>query len=196
MHLFAWRWTFALACLVWLGGTALGYSIMASAGEFSPLEAETVDASEAEKTAAGEEMTSWRLFAFILGRNGMVYCWLLTGLLCGGVSTFLVLAGNGLVLGQAIGAATASGMPPGAVVDLLLTHGVLEVGAFCVAGAVGFQGLWLLLHWSKTGRQAVRQLRLGWVFAFGAVALTVAAGVEAFVTADLAARVAPAGGAT
>lgn len=194
MHLFAWRWTFALACLVWLGGTALGYSIMASAGEFSPLEAETADASAAEK--AGEEMKSWHLFAFILGRNGMVYCWLLTGLLCGGVSTFLVLAGNGLVLGQAIGAATASGMPPGAVVDLLLTHGVLEVGTFCVAGAVGFQGLWLLLHWAKSGRQAVRQLRLGWVFAFGAVALTAAAGVEAFVTADLAARVAPAGGAT
>lgn len=196
MHLFAWRWTFALACLVWLGGTALGYSIMASAGEFSPLEAETVDASEAEKASAGEEMTSWRLFAFILGRNGMVYCWLLTGLLCGGVSTFLVLAGNGLVLGQAIGAATASGMPASAVVDLLLTHGVLEVGAFCVAGAVGFQGLWLLLHWAKSGRQAVRQLRLGWVFAFGAVALTVAAGVEAFVTAELAAGVAPAGSST
>ena len=195
MHLFAWRWTFALACLVWLGGTALGYSIMASAGEFPPLEAETVDASE-EASEAGEEMKSWRLFAFILGRNGMVYCWLLTGLLCGGVSTFLVLAGNGLVLGQAIGAATASGMPASAVVDLLLTHGVLEVGTFCVAGAVGFQGLWLLLHWSRTGRQAVRQLRLGWVFAFGAVALTAAAGVEAFVTADLAARVAPAGGAT
>lgn len=195
MHLFAWRWTFALACLVWLGGTAAGYSVMASAGD-APRSAQAGAASAEGEAAAQPDMASWRLFAFILGRNAMVYCWLLTGLLCGGVSTFLVLAGNGLVLGQAIGAAEVAGMPAGALVDLLLTHGVLEVGAFCVAGAVGFQGLWLVLHWPRSGWPAVRQLRLGWVFGFGAVALTVAAGVEAFVTADLAASVASPGGAT
>ena len=199
MHLFAWRWTFALACLVWLGGTAAGYSAMASV-DASPFAAEAAAAAEEApkeaEMAAEAEMESWALFTFILGRNAMVYCWLLTGLLCGGVSTFLVLAGNGLMLGQAMGAATASGMPASALADLLLTHGVLEIGTFCVAGAVGFQGLWLLMHWSKSGWPAVRALRLGWVFAFGAVALTLAAGVEAFVTAELAAGVAAADGET
>lgn len=133
MHLFSWRWTFAIACLVWLGGTAAGYSAMASV-DGSPFAAEAADATEevpGEEEPSGEaEMESWALFTFILGRNAMVYCWLLTGLLCGGVSTFLVLAGNGLMLGQAMGAATASGMPGSALADLLLTHGVLEIGTF------------------------------------------------------------------
>ena len=81
----------------------------------------------------------------------------------------------------------ASGLPAGALADLLLTHGVLEIGALCIAGAVGFQGLWLALHWSRGGWSAVRALRLGWVLAFGLAALTVAAGVEAFVTTGLSA---------
>ena len=169
MQLFAWRSTFALALLVWLGGTALGYSAIAAASE--PPRAELGGLQrEARGSAAPAtpEREAWGLFAFVLTRNVTVYVWLLTGILCAGVSTFLVLAGNGLMLGQVVGAGVASGLPAGALADLLLTHGVLEVGALCIAGAVGFQGLWLALHWSRGGWSALRALRLGWVLAFGA----------------------------
>lgn len=188
MQLFAWRSTFALACLVWLAGTALGYSAMASAGKLPQAELKGLDRKTGEIAAsAPAERQAWDLFAFVLTRNLTVYLWLLTGILCAGVSTFLVLAGNGLMLGQVVGAGVASGLPAGALADLLLTHGVLEIGALCIAGAVGFQGLWLALHWSRGGWSAVRALRLGWVLAFGLAALTVAAGVEAFVTTGLSA---------
>ena len=197
MHLFDWRSTFALACLIWLGGTAAGYAVMASANTELPLleslpqgEASADDAAPPED-AGVDEQTPWQLFTFILGRNLTVYVWLLTGVLCAGVSTFFVLAGNGLALGHTIGSAMAAGLPASGLADLLLTHGVLEVGVLCVAGAVGFQGLSLVLHWSESGWQAVRQLQLGKVLGFGVVALTVAAGVEAFVTAELAAALAP-----
>lgn len=188
MQLFAWRSTFALACLVWLGGTALGYSVMASAGARAPTAAGAVQReARGSAAAAPADREAWGLFAFVLSRNLTVYVWLLTGILCAGVSTFLVLAGNGLMLGQVVGAGVASGLPAGALADLLLTHGVLEVGALCIAGAVGFQGLWLAQHWSRGGWSALRALRLGWVLAFGAAALAVAAGVEAFVTTELSA---------
>ena len=188
MQLFAWRSTFALACLVWLGGTALGYSAMASAGAVAPAAAGAVHReARGSGAAVPADREAWGLFAFVLGRNLTVYLWLLTGILCAGVSTFLVLAGNGLMLGQVVGAGVASGLPAAAMADLLLTHGVLEVGALCIAGAVGFQGLWLALHWSGGGWSALRALRLGWVLAFGAAALAVAAGVEAFVTTELSA---------
>lgn len=195
MHLFDWRSTFALACLIWLGGTAAGYAVMASADAELPL-LESLPAGEADdaaplEDAGANEQTSWELFTFILGRNLTVYVWLLTGILCAGVSTFFVLAGNGLALGHTIGSAVAAGLPASGLADLLLTHGVLEVGVLCVAGAVGFQGLSLVLHWSESGWQAVRQLQLGKVLGFGVAALALAAGVEAFVTADLAAALAP-----
>ena len=192
MHLFDWRSTFALACLVWLGGTAVGYAVMASANaeapwpESPPAEGSAEAAVQPEDAGADEE-TPWELFTFILGRNLTVYVWLLTGVLCAGVSTFFVLAGNGLALGHTIGIAVAAGLPASGLADLLLTHGVLEVGVLCVAGAVGFQGLSLVLHWSGSGWRAVRQLQLGKVLGFGLAALTLAAGVEAFVTAELAA---------
>lgn len=196
MHLFDWRSTFALACLIWLGGTAAGYAVMASADAELPL-LESLPAGEgsaddaAPPEDAGAKQTSWELFTFILGRNLTVYVWLLTGILCAGVSTFFVLAGNGLALGHTIGSAVAAGLPASGLADLLLTHGVLEVGVLCVAGAVGFQGLSLVLHWSESGWQAVRQLQLGKVLGFGVAALALAAGVEAFVTADLAAALVP-----
>lgn len=194
MLLFAWPSTFALACLVWLAGTALGYSALASAGDLAQLALEGEPLAQAQgpdrevpgpAAAAPAEREGWRLFAFLLSRNLTVYLWLLTGILCAGVSTFFVLAGNGLMLGQLVATAVAAGLPAGALADMVLTHGVLEIGALCIAGAVGFQGWWLMQHWAQGGWPAVRALRLGWVLAFGVAALTVAAGIEAFVTTEL-----------
>ena len=122
-----------------------------------------------------------KLVFFILGRNSAVYLWLLAGLLSAGTVTFVVLAYNGIQLGLTIGLALQAGMPGRLLAELILPHGVLEVGAFCIAGAVGFQGL-RLGTWSRHGWGFVKALRLGWVLAFGAGALTCAAAIEAYVT--------------
>ena len=135
-------------------------------------------------TAAPE--TDAGLMAFIFRRNLSVYLWLLTGLLSGGSVTFVVLLANGVLLGQAIGLARRAGASPSLITDLLLPHGVLEVGAFCIAGAVGFQGFRLACAWERTGWPAVRACRLGLVLAYGAAGLAVAAVIEVLVTGALA----------
>lgn len=184
---------FALSVLVWLSGSALGYGIaewtnslpehqQALPEELLVFDTDAMPSQNADE--AGVEHTSIDIFLFILSRNVMVYIWLLAGLLSAGIVTFLVLISNGLALGQTLALAAQSGVSAGAIAELLLPHGVLEFGAFCIAGAVGFQGFKL-----ASGRHdwaTVKALRLGLVLAFGAVALSVAAGVEAFVTMHLA----------
>ena len=135
---------------------------------------------------ASVERTGWDLFAFILRRNMTVYVLLLFGLASAGLASVVVLFGNGIALGQVIGFAKLSGVPAGALANLLLPHGVLELGALCVAGAVGLQGLRLARGLSTFNWGSIRALRLGPVMVFGLAALSVAAGVEAFVTADIA----------
>ena len=109
---------------------------------------------------------------------------MLAGLLSAGAITFLVLLFNGIFLGQTVGFAVWHGISPSTIGDLLLPHGVLEMGTFCIAGAVGFQGPRLLREWSRHGWAIVKALRLGVVLAFGVAALAVAAGVETVVVAD------------
>ena len=127
------------------------------------------------------------LVAFIFRRNLSVYVWILAGLLSAGAVTFVVLLANGVMLGHTIALAYGNGVAPAALSSLLLPHGVLEVGTFCIAGAVGFQGFRIASNWGRHGWSAVRSLRLGLVFAYGAVALAVAAVLETFVTGTLAA---------
>ena len=126
------------------------------------------------------------LATFIFRRNVTVYVWMLFGLLSAGAITFAVTIGNGFMLGQVIGMAIGNGATGPAIAALLVPHGVLELGTFCIAGAVGFQGLRLALHWKRTGWQTVRELRLGLVIAFGLGALAVAAVLETYITAVLA----------
>ena len=192
MERVAWTSAFALACLVLLGGMTVGYAVV---HWVSNLPAERVEVPQ--DLLDGVEMTpqtrkdlsvaagpSADLFIFILGRNFSVYVWLLAGLLSAGAITFAVLLFNGISLGQTIGFAVWSGLPPGVIVDLVAPHGVLEMGTFCIGGAVGFQGLRVVRRGAQSGWAVLKTLRLGLVLAFGAVALAVAAGVEALVVAD------------
>jgi uncharacterized membrane protein SpoIIM required for sporulation len=190
-----WPRAFLLACAIWLGGMAAGYGLVAwSRGLPTEMPAWEEDAGE---EGAGVE-GAWEvpqpasadrdrgLFLFIFGRNVTVYCWLLAGLLTGGASAFLVLLTNGVMLGQTIGFAEDAGAAPADIAGLLLPHGMLEVGALCIAGAVGLQGLHLLLRGADGRWQTVKALRLGSVAAFGIVALAAAAGIETFVTGAIA----------
>ncbi len=193
-----WGFAFVASWLIWLGGTALGLGIVEWT-ESMPAEAKELPeewleaAADAAEQEVAEVAAPSRLdeFLFILGRNLTVYVWLLAGLLSAGAITLLVLLANGVALGQTLGFAMASGMPTSAAVDLLFTHGVLELGTFCIAGAVGFQGLRLAFDGSERGWAVVKSMPWRTVLAFGVAALTAAAGVEAVVTADLAAAYEP-----
>ncbi|MCY3840078.1 MAG: stage II sporulation protein M [Gammaproteobacteria bacterium] len=134
----------------------------------------------------GTEPAGWELFAFILRRNLTVFLMLLLGVLSAGLVTIVVLLGNGLAVGQLIGFARTSGMSHADVAYLLLPHGVLELGALCIAGAAGLRGIGLAFGISAFDRRALESLRLGTVLVFGLGALSAAAGVEAFVTVEIA----------
>lgn len=205
----AWTRGFALSTLVLALGIACGYALVDWANWTSATTSDATfeaalqgmtqrDAEQpggvdtpgevaAAKPEAGAESrkSGWELFVFILTRNIAVYFWLLAGLLSAGAITFFVLLMNGVMLGQIIAAATWAGVPAWALCHLLLPHGVLELGAFCIAGAAGFQGFRFAFGRLKANREGIRALRLGLVAAFGLCALGLAAGVEAFVTAEL-----------
>ena len=188
------RWThaFLLAAVVWAAGMAGGYGI---AHMTKDLPSDVPVAQSGDERGDGVLVTpapeaapvsDAGLLAFIFRRNITVYLWLLAGLLSAGAVTFVVLLANGITLGNTIGLAYAAGMAPATLIDLLLPHGVLEVGTFCIAGAVGFQGFRIASDWSRTGWRAVRSLRLSLVLAYGMLALAVAAALETFVTGALA----------
>ena len=188
------RWTraFLLAVAVWTGGMAVGYAIVQAARDLpsdlpTPIveEARNAEAHGVPGPGAAPESGAG-LVAFIFRRNLSVYVWILAGLLSAGAVTFVVLLANGIMLGHTIGLAHATGITPATLSNLLLPHGVLEVGTFCIAGAVGFQGFRIASDWGRYGWNGVRSLRLGLVLVYGTLALAVAAVVETFVTGALA----------
>lgn len=177
-----WVGSFFAAVFFLVVGLAAGIAI-----------AEWINAMPAEATPAvgtgrphRGDPDGWELFAFILRRNMTVFLMLLLGIVSAGLVTVVVLLGNGIAVGQLIGFARVSGMSLADVAYLLLPHGVLELGALCVAGAVGLRGIRLAVGLSAIDRTAFGSLRLGTVLVFGLVALAAAAAVEAFVTVEIA----------
>lgn len=199
-----WSLSFLSAALTWAVGMALGWAFVGHAEQLAfgqivddiPERAALPQAATAEQGAApvvSAERGDGALFLFILGRNVAVYVWLLAGLLSAGAVTFVILLYNSVQLGVTIGFASRNGMDAQEMAYLLLPHGVLEVGAFFIAGAVGYQGLRLVMEWSRGAAELIKGLRLGVVCLYGACALTVAAAVEVFVTVRLAGAHAVAG---
>ncbi|MDE0422892.1 MAG: stage II sporulation protein M [Gammaproteobacteria bacterium] len=179
-----WFGNFCCAVAVLLIGLASGMGI---ADWISSMPTETLTSmGGARPTESSIDRTAWELFAFILRRNMTVFVVLLLGLVSAGTVTIVVLLGNGIAIGQLIGFAKGAGMSNVAVANLLLPHGVLELGALCVAGAVGLQGARIALRLPTLNRACLGSLRLGLVLAYGLASLSVAAGIEAFVTADYA----------
>ncbi|MYK47077.1 MAG: stage II sporulation protein M [Gammaproteobacteria bacterium] len=173
---------FCCAVLLLLVGLAVGTAV---ADWINAMPTETLPPITADRTA-GQERSDWELFVFILRRNMTVYVMLLLGVVSAGLVTVAVLLGNGLAVGQLIGFARVSGMSNLDIANLLLPHGVLELGTLCIAGAVGLQGIPLALRVSSLDWSSIKSLRLGTALLFGLGALAAAAAVEAFVTADIA----------
>ncbi len=181
-----------------VAGLAIADWINAAAVESLPVPRSEVGAPESERS--GQD-----LFGFIFRRNLTVFVTLLLGVVTAGLVTVVVLLGNGIAIGQLIGFATATGMSYATVANLILPHGVLELGTLCIAGAVGLRGIRLAFDLGGRGSEGsldvdagvggegpvsfgdgVRRLRLGLVLAFGVGALGLAAAIEAFVTIEIA----------
>jgi len=178
-----WTGSFCSAVLVFGIGLAVGVAI---ADWIGGLPTEAMPSTGADVFGEAHERSSWELFAFIVRRNMTVFVTLLLGIVSAGIVTIVVLLGNGIALGQLIGFAKGAGMSNADLANLILPHGVLELGALCVAGAVGLRGMRLALGLRALDWRCFKSLRLGLVLLFGLAALSVAAGIEAFVTADIA----------
>ena len=125
-------------------------------------------------------------FLTILTSNLGVYAWLLMGIVSGGLTTVAILAFNGILIGQAAVVATQLGASGTTLVLLSLPHGIPELAAFVLAGAVGLQGPALLSVWLRHagGTEFLQSL---WRPALlGLPVLAVAAGIEVRVTLPLA----------
>lgn len=178
-----WTGSFCCAVVVLLAGMGAG---AAFADWIHALPVDAMSSADLGTATDPTARSGWELFWFILRRNMTVFVILLLGVVSAGTVTIVVLLGNGIAVGQLIGFAKGSGMSDATIANLLLPHGVLELGALCVAGAVGLRGFRLARGISAFDRAHLKSLQLGLVLAFGLGALAAAAGVEAFVTADIA----------
>ncbi len=182
----AWLRAFSLSAAIWAAGTAAGLGLGSA---FTP-----VPVSEGRQTLSATQsldgmdarQDKGRLCLGILGRNVSVYLWLLVGVLCAGMSTIVVLAFNGFLMGQLIGLGQAMGAPLHVAAWLFLPHGVLEVGALLLAGAIGLQGPGLLMAWIHGRPTPYRAMGLGAVAMAGIGALAGASAIEAYLTVPLA----------
>ena len=178
-----WFGNFCCAVAVLLVGLGSGMGI---ADWVNSMPTEALPPTGAYPASESADRSAWELFAFILRRNMTVFVVLLFGLVSAGIVTVVVLLGNGIAIGQLIGFAKGAGMSDVAIASLLLPHGVLELGALCVAGAVGLQGARIALRLPTLNPACLKSLHLGLVLAYGLASLSVAAGIETFVTADYA----------
>ena len=179
----SWVGSFCSAVLVLLVGSLAG---MTMADWINAMPAGTMPEIRAEFPGENAQRSGWELFLFILRRNLTVFVVLLLGVVSAGLVSIVVLLGNGIAIGQLIGFAKGAGITNADLASLLVPHGVLELGALCMAGAVGLQGIRFAVGVRVLGWESLRSLRVGAVMAFGLWALTAAAAVEAFVTVEIA----------
>ncbi len=137
-----------------------------------------------DSSAIGKIPPPPRLFLEIAGRNATVFALLLTGLITAGVSAALVLALNGVALGLLVGSALSAGRDAYVLATLLVPHGLIEMAALGVAGAVGLRGWPVARRALHTGGPGLpRELAtLRGPMLFGFIALLLAAVIESTVT--------------
>ena len=181
-----WIRNLAVVLSLWAGGTTLGFGFTAHVAPTS----DAAPRAAVTEAVGGSRPVGRDLFFGILGRNLAVYAWLLCGLVSLGISTVVVTAFNGILLGQTLAIASAGGTSAGSIAWLILPHGLLEVSAFVVAAALGILGPRLARAWLSNEarlKAECRQLvRLWPIASVGAAALMVAAGIETYVTLPLA----------
>lgn len=143
-------------------------------------------ASETTLASGGGGIVGGRTAVDYLLHNGLVAAGLVGGF---GVLTLGVLAFNGITLGVAVHVGLAKGLAPATVVALIAPHGVVEIPALLLAGAVGLFLAHRVTTWAIGDREEIVSAReeLRFYAAVGLVYLgiAVAAVVEAHLTPRL-----------
>jgi len=113
--------------------------------------------------------------------NGFVILLLVAGFFTFGIETAVLLTGNGLFVGMAV-AAYVTEHSLLMVVVALLPHGIFELPAMLLAGAVGLKSAqWCIATvWGHTLPKIGQDCMVGCACAFGLILL--AAPVEAYIT--------------
>lgn len=133
-------------------------------------------------------------FAEIFLNNIVVLALVLLGAVTFGLTSAFFLFTTGTSLGASIRIALAVGLDETTILMLILPHGLVELSAFVVAGAIGFDSAWRTIAY-LSGRTDVvvsdECLRsYGALVVLCVVAIVVAALLEAVVTMPFAASVA------
>ena len=175
--------TIALAIVVAAFG--LGWGIVAtlsgSADSTPPLPHPLPLASSVESSPPPADIPApGPLFAMIAGRNLTVVALLVSRLFTFGFMSASVLAYNGFALGGLVRNGLAMGMEPIVLAGLILPHGVLELTAFVLAGAIGLRGWSLGRHAMRSGRWEFVGVRT--TVTVSVAAVMVAAVIEATIT--------------
>lgn len=155
-----------------------------AAGQLAGARTVTTPHVAEESPAIGQIPRPPRLFLEIAGRNTTVFALLLTGLVTAGLSAALVLALNGIAVGLLVGSALSAGRDAFVLATLLVPHGLIEMPAFVVAGAVGLRGWRVARRALQTGDPELppELATLGGPILFGFIALLLAAVIESTVT--------------
>lgn len=179
------RWLypyFLYAAATFLAGAVAGAGAMAAT---SP--AALVAAADAVGGPAlfPERVTTWTVFS----NNVMALAVLAAGVVTFGLTAFVGLFFNGLLLGTVVYLGAAE---PGVVATLalILPHGGLELGAFFVVGAIAYRVAWrLVVYLRGAGDEPLTREELGEAVVLGlaaVVAIAVAAWIEANLTVEIA----------
>lgn len=131
-----------------------------------------------------QRLTTWTIFS----NNVVVAGILATGVVTFGLTTFVVLFLNGLLVGVVLYA--ASGPNLGRTIVLILPHGVLEFSALFLVGAVAFRTTWRLVSYLRgTDDRPLTRAEVREALAIALVSL-LAIGVAAWIEANLTLEIA------
>jgi uncharacterized membrane protein SpoIIM required for sporulation len=170
------RRNLALASGLWVAGML--------AGGLGVLLTTSSDGGAAVDVLPRTSVTAASAFVGILGRNLAVYTALVGGLLCAGITSVALLLYNGVLLGGTLVLAWLVGVAPERIFLALAPHAVLELPALILGGSIGLMGASEFRRWIRDrGTLSIpRDGRLAVLALAGALALVIAAAIEAWVS--------------
>lgn len=174
------RRLFALSCL---SALIFGTSVVIGYGTISP------------SSGGGGTAATFTLDAItLLQTNTVVFVLLLTGGVTFGLTGFFFLFTTGAALGGAVRLAVIEGFDPVTIAMLIAPHAWLELPAFFLAAAVGFDLAWRIVAYLRGTRPIPISRDTAWEHAtavvIGYACLALAALIEATVTREIARSVA------
>ena len=131
---------FLAASLIFAISIAIGWQIGSSDPETSRL----VIAQLEEKFSSVKDATAEEIFFFIFINNTLIDAAAIFLFFVGGLVPVLLLAGNGLTIGLVVNLLRQD-FSTAQSIAALIPHGIIEIPAFLMAGAVGFWLNWQMI---------------------------------------------------